>query len=758
MTAPARNFTIEDLTALQWIADPQISPDGSRVAFTRVWVNSEADEYRTALWLVNADGTDLRRLTAGELDTQPRWSPDGARLAFVRAAEAGKPGQLCVLPMAGGEASVLTKLEKGAADPAWSPDGRRIAFSSRANPAFDDPAKKKPKHEPGRLVTQPVWRWNEQGFIDADHLPHLWVIDSADGEPRRITHGRFAEGTPRWSRDGRFLMFLSDRRDQPWFDRDRQWLYRVPADLEAPTDGAHMELITGLDGTVTAFREGEGGRIAMTGCRYGDRVLSYEQPGLLLAEPTPGAGVSSVKGSRSAQVARRAPEPNGGKPAPSAIGALSVRPIATGADFPFGEGLSADQHPPRGGGELPLGFSPDARSLVAMMAKHGSAMLVAADIARGEIVEWTPAGRDVIAGTASADGRRWAITIGDWTRPGDLHLLDAGTGKLTRLCGVNDALLESVRHAGLEEFWYRSFDGTRIQAWLATPPDFDPAKKYPMILSIHGGPHAPYGFSFFHEFQVFAAAGFVVLFTNPRGSTSYGTEFANLVQFHYPGDDYRDLMAGVDDVLKRGCVDPKRLGVCGGSGGGLLTNWIVTQTGRFAAAVTDRCVADWASMYSSADFALFNPSWFRKPPYQDPAEYAGRSPATFASRVTTPLFIVHSEDDWRTPIGQGETMFRALKHQRKKTAMVRFPGENHELSRSGTPSRRMQRLSLYRRWFGRFLLGESAPEFDEPFEREEPAQASTVGAPAAVRKSARKRGSRAAKSPAPRARRARHPR
>jgi dipeptidyl aminopeptidase/acylaminoacyl peptidase len=693
MTSTRRSLAIDDLTALHWIADPQISPDGARVAFTRVWVDQEADEYRSALWLVNADGTGLRRLTSGERDAQPRWSPDGLALAFVRATESGKPGQLCVLPMTGGEATVLTQLEKGAADPAWSPDGSRIAFVSRTNPALDDPEKKKPKHEPGRLVTQPVWRWNEEGFIDPERLPHLWIIPSQGGTPRRLTTGRFGEVAPRWSRDGRYLMYLSDRRDQPWFGRERQWLYRVASDLESPTDGAAMEALTEIDGHVTAFREGPAGSIAMTGRLYSERVLSYEQPALLIAEP--GAGS------------------NGKNPA------HSVRRIAPEADFPFGEGLAADQHPPRGGGDLPLGFSANGERVLAMMAKHGSSLLVSADVASGEVVALTPGGRDLIAGTASADGGRWALTIGDWTRPGDLHLLDGATGALTRLCGVNHPWLEDVTPAGLEELWYRSFDGTRIQAWLVTPPDFDPAKKYPLILSIHGGPHVPYGFSFFHEFQVFAAAGFVVLFTNPRGSTSYGSEFANVIQYRYPGDDFRDLMVAVDEMLKRGCVDEKRMGVCGGSGGGLLTNWIVTHEDRFAAAITDRCVADWASMYYSSDFTLFTESWFRKAPFEDPAEYAERSPVAFASRITTPLFIVHSEDDWRTPIGQGETMFRALKRQGKKTAMVRFPGENHELSRSGTPSRRLQRLHLYRKWFGRFLLGESAPEFDEPFERGE---------------------------------------
>jgi dipeptidyl aminopeptidase/acylaminoacyl peptidase len=691
MTANSRHLTIEDLTAFHWIADPQISPDGARVAFTRVWVDAEADEYRTAIWIVEAGGTGLRRLTAGERVTQPRWSPDGSWLAFVRATEAGKPGQLCVLPMEGGEALPLTRLEKGASDPAWSPDGRRIAFTSRTNPGLDTPEAKKPKHEPGRLVTQPVWRMNDEGFIDPDHLPHLWVIDAAGGEPRQVTRGRFSEASPRWSPDGRSLMFVSDRRDQPWFDRDRQWLYRVPADSRDTAAAEQPEALTPIDGTVTAFRVRADGRVAMTGCLYGERVLSYDQPGLLLGVPGPGGN-----GARAA---------------------LTVRAIAGRTDHPFGEGLSGDQHPPRGGGEVPLGFGPDGRTVIAMMAKHGSSMLVAAETESGEVTELTPAGRDLIAGTGSADGGRWALTLGDWNRPGDLHLLDIATRKLTRLCGVNDALLQGVKQAGLEEFWYRSFDGTRIQAWLVTPPGFDRAKRYPMILEIHGGPHVPYGFSFFHEFQVFAAAGFVVLFTNPRGSTSYGSAFANVIQYRYPGDDFRDLMSAVDEVVKRGFVDPRRIGVCGGSGGGLLTNWAVTQTDRFAAAVTDRCVADWASWYYSSDIALFTESWFRKSPFEDPAEFAERSPASFAARITTPLFIVHSEDDWRTPIGQGEAMFRALKRQRKKTAMVRFPAENHELSRSGTPSRRMQRLSLYRRWFGRFLLGESAPEFDEPFER-----------------------------------------
>jgi dipeptidyl aminopeptidase/acylaminoacyl peptidase len=222
----------------------------------------------------------------------------------------------------------------------------------------------------------------------------------------------------------------------------------------------------------------------------------------------------------------------------------------------------------------------------------------------------------------------------------------------------------------------------------------------------------PYGVSFFHEFHLLAAAGYVVLYTNPRGSTTYGQEFGNIIQYRYPGDDARDLLAGVDELLKRGYVDAKRLGVTGGSGGGLLTNWIVTQTDRFAAAVTQRCVSDWMSFYSSADFTLFTPTWFRKPPFEDPQEYLERSPVTLASRIRTPLMIIHSEEDWRTPIGQGEAMFRALKQQRKPAVMIRFPGENHDLSRSGTPSRRVQNVRHIRQWFDHWLLGKTVKEYE----------------------------------------------
>ncbi|HSH15066.1 MAG TPA: S9 family peptidase, partial [Verrucomicrobiae bacterium] len=382
------------------------------------------------------------------------------------------------------------------------------------------------------------------------------------------------------------------------------------------------------------------------------------------------------------------------------------RNLTADYDFEVGAGVISDQAPPRGGGQDGIVWTPDGRSLILATTKHGASNLIRMDVATGRIEPLTEGRHDVLAWTASTDTSRIALTISTPTLLDELFILDAATKKLTQLTRVNDALFSQIHLGEPEEFWYDSFDGKRIHAWILKPPDFDPAKKYPLILEIHGGPHTEYGWAFFHEFQWMAAKGYVVLYTNPRGSTSYGQEFSNIIQHRYPGDDYKDLMIGVDEVLKRGYIDETRMGVTGGSGGGLLTNWTVTQTGRFAAAVSQRSVADWLAFWYTADFTLFRPTWFRKFPFQDPQEYLDRSPVRFVENVTTPLMFIHSEEDWRTPPGQGaEPMFRALKALKRTTVMVRFPGESHDLSRSGKPAHRVERLQHILNWFDIYLQG-----------------------------------------------------
>ncbi len=684
----------DDILRMQWIADPQISPDGTRIAFTCVTVDAEADEYRTNLWLqrVPAPGVSPaapQQLTFSGRDAQPRWSPDGAALAFVRKPESGsgsdapKPGaQIHVLPLAGGEAHALTSLQGGASSPAWSPDGTRIAFLSGHNPALDTPDYKKPKHEPGRVVTKVEFRWNAEGFTDWDHLDHIWVIPAAGGEPRQLTTGTsFKEGAPQWTADGSHVVYATDRRAEPWFgtpleDND---VRAVPADLAAPVDGEGSLLVADIAGPLAPFVLGPGGRIAAVGGVRPAVENSYTQNDLLLLE-----------------------------------GAWPMRqPMAltTGADLAVGEGVGGDMHPPRGGGAQPLAFASDGRVFFSH-TKHGTGHLAIADPASGDTLDLTPAGLDVVCGTAAAD--RVALVIGTPGSPGDLYVYDLGARTLTRLYGPNEECFARSKPCDVEMFWYPSFDGRQIQGWLVKPPGFDPARKYPLILQIHGGPHAAYGFGMYHEFQVLAEAGYLVLYTNPRGSTSYGQEFANIIQFKYPGDDYHDLMAGVDRVIARGCVDESRMGVTGGSGGGLLTNWIITKTHRFKTAITQRCVSEWATMWYSCDFAMVRPTWFRGAPFEVPQDFAARSPATFIDQIQTPLMVLHSEEDWRTPIGQGEIMFRGLKKRGIPTVMVRFPGESHELSRSGMPARRVQNQQHIRRWFDHWLMDKPAPEYGVP--------------------------------------------
>ncbi len=678
--AAPRRMREEDLLSLVWVADPRISPDGARVAFTRVAVDTAEDRYETSIWMVETAGGEPRRITAGPRDGQPRWSPDGKILAFLRA-EKDKPSQIWLLSMGGGEATALTSLKGGAGPAVWSPDGRQILFASETNPALDDHEKAKPKHEPGRVVTKPVFRINGGGYLDFEHPGHLWMVGASGGKARQLTTGKYDEDNPRWSRDGKWVYFVGDHRDQPWFGYNDQDLYAVPADLSKAADPSAFRTVWDIHGPVENFVEAPDGRIACIGHIEPEAPRSYDEEDLLISQ---------------GHWPRR-----------------EAKNLTADYDFDIGGGIIADQHAPRGGGGQSLAFSADGRSLFVVAAKHGAAMLVRADAGTGAVTELTDSTKEVISGTSTPDGRTWALILGDVSRPGDLYLFDAQTRAIRKLWGPNDKLLAGFKLAPVEMFWYRSFDGAPIQAWIVKPPDFSASRKYPMILEIHGGPHVPYGYSFFHEFQLLAAAGYVVLYVNPRGSTSYGQEFGNAIQYHYPGDDYRDLMAGVDKLLERGYANPKKMGVTGGSGGGLLTNWIVTQTDRFAAAVTQRCVSEWISFYYSADFTLFRPTWFRKPPFEDPEEYIKRSPVTYASRIHTPLMIIHNEEDWRAPIGQGEAMFRALQQQKKTAVMVRFPGENHDLSRSGTPSRRIQRLRHIRQWFDQWLQGRKCKEYEQ---------------------------------------------
>jgi dipeptidyl aminopeptidase/acylaminoacyl peptidase len=355
--------------------------------------------------------------------------------------------------------------------------------------------------------------------------------------------------------------------------------------------------------------------------------------------------------------------------------------------------------------------------VIVRSADHGRANLQRVDVATGKVEALTRGDQEVVAYTASADASQLALVVSTPTEVGDVFVLGANDAEAAprRLTRVNEALFSGLELASPEEIVYPSFDRRPIQAWILKPPHFDPTRRYPLVLDIHGGPHTAYGATFDHEFQWMAAKGYVVLYPNPRGSTSYGQEFGNVIQYRYPGDDAKDLMAGVDELVRRGLVDASRLGVTGGSGGGVLTNWLITHTTRFAAAVSQRSIADWAGFWYTADFTLFRPTWFRAAPWEDPKDYAARSPITYVASIRTPLMLIEGEADLRTPPADGgEQLFRALKYLHRPVVMVRFPEESHELSRSGKPAHRVERLRHIVAWFDKYLLGQQVEGYDVP--------------------------------------------
>lgn len=687
--ADRRPIADTDIYSFQWIGSPQISPDGSRVVYTHVAVNAKHDGYETGLWIVPSGGGAARQLTGGPRDSSPAWSPDGKLLAFVRVAEKdGKPqpAQIYLLAMEGGEARALTDLPKGASGPVWSPDGRTIAFSSSTIPAdFEKKKEGKDAEEKSdvRIIARAVYRYNGEGYLEPDRPGHIWTVEipKIPGEtpkPKQVTSGEFDESDPVWSLEASEIYFTSRRVRETYYELPHTDLYVVNA------AGGELTKITGLAGAIGRMAlSPDGTRMAMEGSidvGADGRQRSYSQTDLFLTSLKPGA---------------------------------TPKNLTVNYDYDIGGGVGGDQAPPRGNSSSKPFWSKDGRFVYVASGEEGRANLKRVDAETGQVAAVTDGNQDVFAYSASADAGKAALVISTPTNIGDLYVADVASHELRRLTKVNDELLSKVNLTEPEMIWYKSFDGKRIQAWVQRPPDFQEGKKYPMILNIHGGPHAAYGYTFDHEIQWMAAKGYVVLYPNPRGSTTYGQDFGNVIQYRYPGDDYKDLMAGVDELIARGWVDPDKLGVTGGSGGGLLTNWVIGQTTRFKAAASQRSIADWADFWYTADFTLFTPSWFRGAPWEQAEDFKARSPITYIDRVETPLMLIEGESDYRTPPSSGgEQMFRALKYRKIPTVMIRFPGETHELSRSGMPKHRVERLDHIVAWFDKYLQGKEIHTYD----------------------------------------------
>lgn len=720
----------KSLYDLVWVSDPQTATDG-RTAFVRTTIDTGADDYTTDVWVADANG-DVRALTQDPSeDLLPRWSPDGRRLAFV-SKRSGKR-QVHVLESAGGEPWQLTEVEDGVGTYSWSPDGRSIAFTSttltpeekaKAAPEWDPKSKQaKPPFVTDRLRTRndatPGWL--------SPKREHVWVV--AVGAPgkqaaRRVTHGDYDHGEPQWAADSKSIYLSGVRKpNADYVDTDTE-LYVVPADGSAEPRALTDRV--GPDENPTPSPDGKW--LAYTGFDESTPFRSYVVTHLYV--------MNLVTGEK--------------------------RRLGEQFDRSIGDGTISDMGAPRGDG-VRMVWRADSKRIYFVSADRGQAQLYEAAL-DGRIAQLTqlPQG-EVRAFDVSRRGDVIAAYSSP-TEPTELHafrLRDAGAKPMWRqLTKFNGALAASNMLVPYEEIWYRGAkpviapeiapigareavagrtsgprdaggtagvtaasgaatsaptsaatsvatsaadagDRQWIQGWILKPPGFDASRKYPAVLYIHGGPHAMYGTGFFHEFQLLANAGFVVLITNPRGSTGYGEAFGNAVQYVYPGDDYLDLMAGVDELVKRGYVDEKRLVVGGGSGGGLLTSWTVGHTNRFAAALVERAVTNWHSFVGTADANdWFANRWFRDYPWRDTKNYLERSPLQYVDNVQTPVLVLHNQDDFRTALDQGLQYYAALKMLKKPAKLAVFPDSSHGMSRNGRPSQRVARLELILDWFG----------------------------------------------------------
>ncbi|HEX8144370.1 MAG TPA: S9 family peptidase [Pyrinomonadaceae bacterium] len=658
-SADGNRLTVDLFLDWEWVSAPQISPDGSRIVFTRRWTDKINDKYETDVWVMNADGGRKRFLVKG---SQPVWSPDGTRVAYVAP---GQPtgSQIFVKWMDTGEETQLTRLERSPSNLKWSPDGKHIAFNMLV-PAKAEMKVKMPEKPEGakwvespRVVDRLNYRSDQSGWRP-EGFEHIFVVAEAGGTPRQLTNGDYNHDDPQWLPDSQTLIFSAVRKPEAEYVRGGEDIYALSL------NGGQARALTDRNGPdVNPAVSPDGRLIAYTG--YDQNDNTYNVSKLYLMEAS-----GANKRLLSAEFDR---EPNNLIWAGDGSGIYFTAEDRGTNNLWFAS--------TKGGAPTQL-TTGNHQLLTSSISKQGRAV--------GVLASPTEAG-DVVTFTVNASRSRPATELGDFRAP---HKLTA----------VNDDLLEGRRLGQVEEIWYDSVGNKKVQGWIVKPPDFDASKKYPLMLYIHGGPHSMYGVGMNFEFQNHAAEGYVVLYTNPRGSTGYGQEFGNAINNNYPGEDYNDLMTGVDEVIKRGYIDERNLFVCGGSGGGVLTTWIVGHTDRFTAAVAMKPVINWYSFIGTTDYAdwYYN---FKKLPWEDPQEHLRRSPITYVGNVKTPTMLMTGELDLRTPMEQTEQFYRALKMRKVDTLMVRIVDEYHPINAVPGlrhPSNRISQILYLRGWFEKY--------------------------------------------------------
>ena len=642
------HFEPMDVFALEFAADPQISPDGRQVVYVRNSMDVMRDRRRSELWIVNVDGSEHRRLGEGG---SPRWSPDGTRLAYTA------DGQIQLRWMDTGATATLTQLTESPRGIRWSPDGRRIAFNMLV--PYPAPSLVAPPSPPegADWADPPIMedrfknRQDGVGYLDFGYN-HIFVIPAEGGTAVQVTTGDFQHSSAAaWTPDGRSLVFSSNRNPGWVLDYRNSELYI------APVAGGEIRALTDRPGPDQSPAVSPDGRqVAFVG--YEDRTRTYQVSRLQ---------VMNLDGS-----GRRV------------VTADLDRSVANPVWASDGSGVFFQ-------------YDDEGNSRVAFATLDGEVEVLAEDLGG------TSYGRPYGGGSFSVAGDG-SIALNQ-TRPdmpGELAVRLREDDGPRRITALNDDLTANRTLGEVEEIWWESsFDGRPIQGWVVKPPDFDPSRRYPLILEIHGGPVSNYGDRFSAEMQLLAAAGYVVLYPNPRGSTSYGEEFGDLLYHNYPGQDYDDLISGVDAVIERGYIDENNLFVTGGSAGGIMTAWIVGKTDRFRAAVSQKPVVNWISKTLTADnWYGYYFSRYDGLPWENPDPYWEFSPLSLAGEIDTPTLIITGEEDLRTPLSESYQLFHALKMREIDTAVIRLPGASHDMSRR--PSQLMAKIANIVAWFDKY--------------------------------------------------------